>query len=69
MRRIGYRDLEKGWVGQYSPKCLTQSRIDVPSAMLEQLGKRILHAMRAHTAESLRKIRTAVGYHPAAQGL
>lgn len=38
---------------------VTQSPTDVPSAVLEQLGTRILHAMRAHTAESLRKIRAA----------
>ncbi|MHA6687719.1 helicase HerA-like domain-containing protein [Mesorhizobium sp. A556] len=38
---------------------VTQSPTDVPSAVLEQLGTRILHAMRAHTAESLRKIKAA----------
>ncbi|WP_292463517.1 helicase HerA-like domain-containing protein [Mesorhizobium sp.] len=38
---------------------VTQSPTDVPSTVLEQLGTRILHAMRAHTAESLRKIRAA----------
>ena len=38
---------------------VTQSPTDVPAAVLEQLGTRILHAMRAHTAESLRKIRAA----------
>lgn len=38
---------------------VTQSPTDVPTTVLEQLGTRILHAMRAHTAESLRKIRAA----------
>ncbi|MDI6025620.1 DUF853 family protein [Corticibacterium sp. UT-5YL-CI-8] len=38
---------------------VTQSPTDVPATVLEQLGTRILHAMRAHTAESLRKIRAA----------
>ncbi|MER9615589.1 helicase HerA-like domain-containing protein [Mesorhizobium sp. M0207] len=38
---------------------VTQSPTDVPAAVLEQLGTRILHAMRAHTAESLKKIKAA----------
>ncbi|MBZ9678246.1 helicase HerA-like domain-containing protein [Mesorhizobium sp. ES1-1] len=38
---------------------VTQSPTDVPAAILEQLGTRVLHAMRAHTAESLKKIRAA----------
>jgi DNA helicase HerA-like ATPase len=38
---------------------VTQSPTDVPAAILEQLGTRVLHAMRAHTAESLRKIKAA----------
>jgi DNA helicase HerA-like ATPase len=38
---------------------VTQSPADVPATVLEQLGTRILHAMRAHTAESLRKVRAA----------
>jgi DNA helicase HerA-like ATPase len=38
---------------------VTQSPTDVPTAVLEQLGTRIMHSMRAHTAESLRKIRAA----------
>ncbi|RWC91672.1 MAG: DUF853 family protein [Mesorhizobium sp.] len=38
---------------------VTQSPTDVPSSVLEQLGTRILHAMRAHTADSLKKIRAA----------
>ncbi|TIR24001.1 MAG: DUF853 family protein [Mesorhizobium sp.] len=38
---------------------VSQSPTDIPSTVLEQLGTRILHAMRAHTADSLRKIRAA----------
>ncbi|RWM29430.1 helicase HerA-like domain-containing protein [Mesorhizobium sp.] len=38
---------------------VSQSPTDIPSVVLEQLGTRILHAMRAHTADSLRKIRAA----------
>lgn len=38
---------------------VTQSPTDVPATVLEQLGTRILHAMRAHTAESLKKIKAA----------
>ncbi|TIX58876.1 MAG: DUF853 family protein [Mesorhizobium sp.] len=38
---------------------VTQSPTDVPAAVLEQLGTRILHAMRARTAESLKKIKAA----------
>jgi len=38
---------------------VTQSPTDVPATVLEQLGTRILHAMRAHTADSLKKIRAA----------
>jgi DNA helicase HerA-like ATPase len=38
---------------------VTQSPTDVPATVLEQLGTRILHSMRAHTAESLRKVRAA----------
>lgn len=35
---------------------VTQLPADVPASVLEQLGIRILHVMRAHTAESLRKV-------------
>ncbi len=38
---------------------VTQSPTDIPSNVLEQLGTRIMHAMRAHTDQSLRKIRAA----------
>jgi len=38
---------------------VTQSPADVPASVLEQLGARVMHAMRAHTAESQRRIRAA----------
>ena len=38
---------------------VTQSPLDVPANVLEQLGTRVLHAMRAHTAASLKTIRAA----------
>jgi DNA helicase HerA-like ATPase len=38
---------------------VTQSPADVPDVVLEQLGTRVLHAMRAHTQKSERKVRAA----------
>src|SRR5690606_4369049 len=37
----------------------TQSPTDIPDTVLEQLGNRIQHALRAYTAKSMRKIRAA----------
>lgn len=48
---------------------VTQSPADVPPAVLEQLGTRILHAMRAHTAVSLRKIKAAAESIRPAEGM
>lgn len=38
---------------------VTQSPTDIPDSVLEQLGSRIQHALRAYTAKSMRKIRAA----------
>jgi DNA helicase HerA-like ATPase len=38
---------------------VTQSPADVPDIVLEQLGTRVLHGMRAHTQKSERKVRAA----------
>lgn len=38
---------------------VTQTPTDVPDSVLEQLGNRIQHALRAYTAKSLRKINAA----------
>lgn len=38
---------------------VTQSPADVPDVVLEQLGTRVLHGMRAHTVQSLRRVRAA----------
>jgi hypothetical protein len=38
---------------------VTQSPADVPDVVLEQLGTRVLHGMRAHTQKSERKVRAA----------
>ncbi|WP_274627583.1 helicase HerA-like domain-containing protein [Arvimicrobium flavum] len=38
---------------------VTQSPADVPDVVLEQLGTRVLHGMRAHTAKSMRQVRAA----------
>ncbi len=38
---------------------VTQSPADVPDIVLEQLGTRVLHGMRAHTVQSQRRVRVA----------
>lgn len=38
---------------------VTQSPADVPDQVLEQLGTRVLHGMRAHTVQSQRRVRAA----------
>ena len=44
---------------------VTQSPSDIPESVAEQLGTKVLHSMRAHTAGSLRKIRAvADGVRP-----
>ena len=40
---------------------VTQSPTDVPDSVLEQLGTRVMHALRAHTELSQRKIKAAAG--------
>lgn len=46
---------------------VTQSPADVPDVVLEQLGTRVLHGMRAHTVKSQRKVRAAADTHPPAK--